>query len=120
MRRVVGPCLPSVDLDRVRVHPHARLALPARFRALTLGRRIYVRGPLHPESLVHMRLLLHELVHVAQWERDPWGWLGFAARYGAGVAGAWGWAAHPMECEAVDHEHASEGTLERCFREEWT
>jgi len=107
----------EVDLTRVRVADRAKLALPTGFRAITLGRRIYIRGWWDPERPGDFQLLVHELVHVAQYERDTWGWLGFAAKYGAGVAGTWRWARHPMEKEAVRYEHDVADTLARHFKD---
>lgn len=117
VQEVLGPLLPELDLDQVWVAPRAQLVLPRAFRAITLGRCIYVRGDWDPRSLGDVRLLLHELVHVGQYVRDGWGWLGFAGRYGAGVVGPWSWAGHPMEIEAIDHEHLSAAVLAERFAE---
>lgn len=117
VQNLLAPLAPALDLDQVWIADGARLALPRRFRAITLGRCIYIRGTWDPHSLRDLRLLLHELVHVTQYVRDGWGWFGFAGRYGAGVVGRWSWATHPMETEAIHHEHESADLLAHRFAE---
>lgn len=115
VRDLLTPLVPDIELDKVWIADRARLALPRPFRAITLGRSIYIRGPWDPHDLTDVRLLLHELVHVTQYVRDAWGWFGFSGRYGAGVVGRWSWAGHPMEIEAIDHEHRSAAALAKRF-----
>jgi hypothetical protein len=98
-RRVLADLFPDLDLERVRVRHRARLAIPARYRAITLGSGIYARPALSAASLADLELLLHELAHVRQYRRL--GWLGFACAYGAGVATS-GYRASPLETEARD------------------
>lgn len=60
--------------------------------AVTLGRTILV----HPAVRPGVRLLRHELAHVAQWERHPFT---FPFRYAAGHI-RYGYRANPYEVEA--------------------
>lgn len=120
VREVLAPLVPELDLEHVWMADQARLVLPRRFRAITLGHCIYIRRTWNPFDRGDVRLLLHELVHVVQYARDSWGWFGFAGRYGAGVVGGWSWSAHPMEIEAIEREHRSAAELARRFAEEST
>ncbi len=105
MKRALEGLAPIPDLEAVRLNDRSLLVLPRRFRAITLASGIYARGGLTASNPTDMRLLLHELVHVAQVRRHGSAWR-FAWEYGAGVAAGWSWADHPMEVEAIAHEAA--------------
>ncbi len=96
---LLAPHLPDLDLAAVRVRAPCALWLPRRYVGLTLADTIYLRVPLHGPAEVPglAPLLLHELVHVAQFRR--YGWWRMCARYGAGLA-AYGYHLHPLEIEA--------------------
>jgi hypothetical protein len=92
-QEVEGVC-PELDLSTVRIAEGCRLPLLPGFVAITLGRTIYVRGPLARQPAT---LLPHELAHVRQFSER--GWLGMTATYAA----MWlehGYARHPLELEA--------------------
>jgi len=93
-RKDLEGVVPGLDLTLVQVAEECRLPLLPGFVAITLGRSIYVRGPLaqHPTTL-----LAHELAHV--WQFRERGWLGMTGTY----ASMWlehGYARHPLEMEA--------------------
>jgi hypothetical protein len=104
-RRLLADFFPELDLETVRVRHRARLAIPSRYRAITLGSGIYVRPELRATRVADLELLLHELAHVRQYRRL--GWLGFALSYGAGVARG-GYRDNPLETEARElvRDHA--------------
>jgi len=71
-----------------------------RYSAMTLWRTVHVRDrgvPFTPLQPLWLELVLHELVHVAQYQRL--GALGFPAAYLGGLALS-GYEAHPLEAEA--------------------
>ena len=71
-----------------------------RFSAITLWRSVHLRDRGQPFALYDpqlLELLLHELVHVAQYARL--GDVGFPVSYLARI-GTHGYAAHPLEVEA--------------------
>ena len=76
----------DVDLDRVRLRTGVSLrGIPGSPWGMVLGRTVHVvPAVLRTDAIDHMRLLLHELVHVSQFERL--GRARFACRYGATIA----------------------------------
>jgi hypothetical protein len=71
-----------------------------RYSAMTLWRTVHVRDrgvPFSPLQPLWLELLLHELVHVAQYRRL--GTVGFPLVYLGGLAAS-GYDAHPLEAEA--------------------
>jgi hypothetical protein len=81
----------SASGQMVEVIMHAR-GIPAKYKAVTQGHRIYVRG-----GDISVTTLTHELRHVAQIERT--GRLRNAAEYGYWLARV-GYNKHPLEQEA--------------------
>lgn len=84
-RRAVEQCrlicqLPSVfDVERPKAGI-AYLALRTRASGITLGNEVFVRSEYFDgDRNIPMRLLAHEVAHVAQFERD--GYLPFLCRY---------------------------------------
>lgn len=64
----------SVDLDKVRVRDGGPLM--AIFPGLTIGNRIsFPKGAYDFESERYKALLVHELVHVWQYQNDGWGYI---------------------------------------------
>ena len=88
--------LASVQFDKVRVVAPARLPIP--HVGITLGHSVFLRHPLDLSRRADQELLLHELVHVGQRERE--GRLGMAYAYGRGFCEAMSYRRHPMEVEA--------------------
>ena len=76
----------TVDLDRARLRTGVDLrGIPGAPRGMALGRTVHIaQDTLLPGVADDMRLLLHELVHVAQFQRL--GHARFAWEYGATIA----------------------------------
>lgn len=89
--------------EGVRVVPNAWLAyiaarkLRSKRAALVMGHTIYIYGLTKDELLSNTRLLKHELVHVAQYER--YGIPGFLLRY-VWYSLRYGYYRNPLEVEA--------------------
>lgn len=102
----VDRALPELGgVRRVRLLAGARLPfdwLPGergRYQAMTLWRRVYLRDrgvPLDAGDRGDVLLLLHELIHVLQFRRNP---LLFPLLYLLGLA-LYGYDRHPAEVEA--------------------
>lgn len=108
LQKELAARFPELDLTRVRITDRAVLPLQPHFAGITLGHRIYVRGPLD-DSPATRRLLAHELAHVRQFAEL--GFAGMARAYGA----LWlrhGYTRHPMEEEAREREK-EEGRREK-------
>lgn len=112
-RRLLADFVPELDLERIRVRHRARLAIPARYRAITLGSRIYARPCLRADEPADLELLLHELIHVGQYSRL--GHLGFSWRYGGEIA-ARGYRGNSLEREARDFVNRHRSRLQEIRR----
>lgn len=96
-RAVLAPHFPDLPLDECRCCAPARIPVPYPYVGLALGRTIFLKDPLRAPAGPQLRLVAHELVHVAQFRR-----LGFwrmCATYGAQLCRV-GYVRHPMELEA--------------------
>lgn len=74
VQELMAKYFPELDLDVVRLRTNASLpGVPAKEDALTLGTTIFFRGDFRECELDdfgdHMGLLMHELVHVGQFQR---------------------------------------------------
>lgn len=100
LERCYRPAFPDVDLERVRLRCGARFpGVPIRPAGMTLEYTIFLRQPAFPECEPGaMLLLLHELVHVAQFVRGTR--KGFAREYASGLVRYLSYYAHPLEREA--------------------
>jgi hypothetical protein len=112
-REILAGFLPELDLETVRVRHRARLAIPRRYRAITLGSGIYARPALEASRLEDLELLLHELVHVRQYRRLSR--LGFAWVYGAEI-GAVGYRRNALETEAREFVRRHQAELRERHR----
>ncbi|HUK22478.1 MAG TPA: hypothetical protein VLV45_13105 [Gemmatimonadales bacterium] len=103
-KRILDRCytafFPSVDLDRIRLRCGARFpGVPVRPAGMALGHTIYLRQSRFDEcDCRDMLLLIHELVHVAQFVRGTW--TSFARDYAAGLLRHLSYHANPLEREA--------------------
>jgi hypothetical protein len=112
---VFSPPFPAVDLDRVRLRLGARFpGIPARPQGMALGYTIYLKQPRFDEgNHADMALLLHELVHVAQYERlTP---AGFARRYAEALLSDPSNERNPLEHEAYDFVQSHHAELLRAM-----
>jgi hypothetical protein len=111
-RRILAHCYTpwfrEVDLDAIVVRLEAAFpGIPARPDGMALGDTIYLKQATFDEcNIEDMLLLLHELVHVAQYRRDTR--VGFARVYGTSVVFHLSNRCNPLEQEAEDftREHA--------------
>ena len=116
-KAIMSEFFPQLDLNAVAMRTGASI-VPPRFRAMTLGRTIFVRGDLDECSAEDMLLLTHELVHVDQFRRL--GELKFACAYGAGFLRTFSRDNIPLEREATAYQHAHETRLRRLVNEALT
>lgn len=100
---------PQLNLNDVELRTDATLAIAAKYRGITLGKTIYLRGGFNDGSPNDMQLLMHELVHVDQFRRL--GRMTFACEYGMGVLLTWDHDEIPLEKEAIAFKRANEGRL---------
>jgi hypothetical protein len=103
----VKEILPDLELDRVRLRPHATLPANwwpgrARFSAMAFGYTIYLSDSFDPDSQACRRLLLHELVHADQVRRLGDSETRFASWYGRGFLAARSYRKNPLEAEAFE------------------
>ena len=107
-KAIMSEFFPELDLNEVVLRTGASI-VPRRFRAMTLGRTIFLRGDLDECSAEDMLLLVHELVHVDQFRRL--GELKFACAYGEGFLRTFSHDNIPLEREATAFQHAHETRL---------
>ena len=113
-KAIMSEFFPELDLNAVALRTGASI-VPPRFRAMTLGRTIFVRGDLDECSAEDMLLLVHELAHVDQFRRL--GELKFACAYGAGFLRTFSHDNIPLEREATAFQHAHETRLRHLVNE---
>lgn len=95
---VIREILPTVNTDHIRLMPNAR-GIPKGIDAVTFGYEIYIKGVFSEENYYDLKLLLHEMVHVRQYEEK--GKFLFKAHYGFGyVSENFSYENIPLEKEA--------------------
>lgn len=108
-KRVMEEFFSDIDIDTVRMVEHARLAAPSKARAMTHGHKIYWEGGFQDCQFKDQRDLMHELVHVRQYERL--GSTGFYAEYGRFIATGGNWLEIEADGFVLDHGGALEQHL---------
>lgn len=110
MSRMLADAGIALDLGLVRLRTGVNLrGIPGRPWGMALGRTVLVvPAELRPDAVEHMGLLLHELVHIAQFERL--GRAGFACRYGATILAGLD-TLNALEREAYAVSNAAMGPL---------
>jgi hypothetical protein len=103
-RRIMAEFFHDIDLDSVGIVEHARLVAPPEKHAMVHGHTIYWEGTFHDCSYDDEELLMHELVHVRQFERE--GSTGFYADYGRWESGGGNWLEIEAEGFAFDNKSA--------------
>jgi hypothetical protein len=83
----------------------------ANAKAITIGNRIYFKRSVNWSVEANCRLLMHELVHVWQYQSRGSSKTVFACDYGSGYVNAGGYEANPMEKEARDFVAAHFGSF---------
>ena len=99
VKEIMSEFFSDVDLDRVRLILDSTLIAYGSPYAMVFGYLIYWRSSsFDPCNEVDMGLLMHELVHVRQFEND--GELIFGCKYGTGVLSTLSYESIPYELEA--------------------
>lgn len=100
VKEIMSEFFSDVDLDKVKLRLDSTLLAYGSPKAMVFGHTIYWRSPSFDRcNEADMGLLMHELVHVRQFEND--GEAKFACKYGAGVLYYRDYESIPYEQEAI-------------------
>ena len=100
VKEIMSEFFSDVDLDKVRLRFNSTLLAYGVPKAMVFGHTIYWRSSSFDAcEEADMALLMHELVHVRQFEND--GETKFACKYGTGVVSQQKYELIPYEREAI-------------------